>query len=219
MPQTGRARHRRRHVSRWRSATLVPGLLLAGACSAPSVPASGTPSSVASASPPGVAGASSTVAQPPGAAPGSTASDHPADCVGKDLTVQVDPTRTGPLAGAENVVLLVQNTGTAPCWLAGTPTLWGLNTSGEQTQLPFAASLDPAAANPAPATGPGVLPPSGHGALHLTMQLNNCPTASRDYVQLKIGLHLGDSLLMPYPAQLKLSGCFGNEAAIGPVNS
>jgi hypothetical protein len=126
---------------------------------------------------------------------------RPSDCLAASLTPSLDQVRTGPLMGAEQVVLLFRNTSSSACWLDGLPALSGIASSGRVVRLHFYATADPAYADPFPANGPGLLTPSSLGALHLDLQLNNCTKPGVRYDRLAITIRPGQTLTMPFPRQ------------------
>jgi hypothetical protein len=156
-------------------------------------------------------------APPPTTGSAGRPSTGPAACTGSDLAPTIDPSRTGPANGTENVIILLRNTGAQPCRLAGLVTLRGVMSNGSTVGLGFHSSLDPGYADPAPATGPGTVAPGALGALHLTLQLNDCATPVVHYARLQIRFASGSSVAMSFPAQLALSGCYGFVAQPGPV--
>lgn len=129
----------------------------------------------------------------------------------------VDNDHSGPAAGTEEVVILFRNISPAACWLGGVPTLAGITASGSIVRLIFHGSSDPTYADPGPATGPGPLPASALGALHLTASLNNCSEPKPRYLYLQINLEGGQKVRTPYPPELALTGCFGAVAEAGPI--
>lgn len=121
--------------------------------------------------------------------------------------------------GAEQVVLLFRNTGRTPCWMGGLPAVSGVAADGRTARLRFWASADLAYSNPQPAYGPGTVPVGGLGALHLSIGLAECHTRGVMYSRLIIGFEHRQDVFVPYPRELALSGCKGNEAEAGPVCS
>lgn len=176
-----------------------------GTGSAVAVTAPPAPSDVTSPSP-----SSSVPTSPPA---------RPADCAAAQLSGSVDANRTGTIAGAESVVILLRNGGPAACWLGGVPTLSGQTASGSVVPLGYAGSADPGYADPGPANGPGPVGAGADGAIHLTLQVNNCNKPGTRYAKLLIQLRPGQVVSMPFPAELAVSGCPGYVAQAGPVVS
>jgi len=156
----------------------------------------------------------------PRSAPGTPAPAHSpprlADCTGAQLEASLGS--VGPANGNENVWILLRNTSDSPCWLGGLPPLSGVPSGGTAVSLPFAASTDPAYADPGPVSGPGNLVPGGYGTFHLTVGLNGCAKFPGHYDTLRIGTGNGSHVDMPYPTELTL-GCLGYEAQVGPIPS
>jgi hypothetical protein len=144
---------------------------------------------------------------------------RPADCAAAQLSGSVDANHTGTIAGAESVVILLRNGGPAACWLGGVPTLSGQTASGSTVPLGYAGSADPGYADPGPAGGPGPVAAGADGAIHLTLQVNNCSKPGTRYAKLLIQLRPGQVVSMPFPAELAVSGCPGYVAQAGPVVS
>jgi hypothetical protein len=142
---------------------------------------------------------------------------HAAGCRARDLTASLDTHLTEGVGGTEQVVLLFTNNGTSACWLGGFPALVGEISGGVTMPLPFHTSSDLAIADPSPATGPGNVAPGHVGALHLTLQNRDCPTAAPHFDRLHITLPGGQPVTMPFPDALQVTACWGNEAPIGPV--
>lgn len=153
----------------------------------------------------------------PATSSGATAIGGEAACTASNLTAALDPARTGPTAGTENVVIILHNSSATGCRLGGLVSLTGLNASGAATPLAFRPSLDPGVANPGPAVGPGEVMPGKDGALHITLALNNCSTPGVKYRHLQIKLASGSALVMPFPNELAATGCYGYAAQPGPI--
>jgi hypothetical protein len=159
----------------------------------------------------------SSASTTPATSSGATDIRGAAACTSSNLTATLDPARTGPTAGTENVVIILHNSSTSGCRLGGLVALKGLNATGAATPLAFHPSLDPGVADPSPATGPGEVMPGKDGALHITLALNNCSTPGATYRHLQIKLASGSALVMPFPNELAATGCYGYAAQPGPI--
>lgn len=153
----------------------------------------------------------------PATSSGATDIRGAAACTASNLTATLDPARTGPTAGTENVVIILHNSSATGCRLGGLVSLEGLDATGAATPLAFHPSLDPGVANPGPAAGPGEVLPGKDGALHLTLALNNCSTPGAKYRHLQIKLASGSALVMSFPNELAATGCYGYAAQPGPI--
>lgn len=142
---------------------------------------------------------------------------EPPACNSAQLHASVDASRSGVVHGAGNVILLFQNTSSTACWFSGLPTLLATASDGSDHPLPFHKTADPGYANPSPAGGPGSLDPGKFGAMHLTMQIDGCTVPATTYTTLKIPLEHDQVVRLTFPPQLALSGCFGDQAPMGPI--
>lgn len=178
-------------------------LLFLAACSSAPPAASPRHGSVAVAST-ARAGTSSTIA-----------AARPADCLGPQLSASVG--ESGPALGTEGVVILLHNISSSPCWLAGVPSLRGIDRDGHATDLAYRPATNSAQAVLPPTTGSHVLRPGRFGAVLLTECLaEECPKPAIDYLSVRIGLPDGQFAFMPFPRVMRL-GSPGTVTQAHPV--
>ena len=141
---------------------------------------------------------------------------RPANCTAAQLRPSV--LQSGTAQGTEQVVIGLRNISAASCWLSGVPTLQGVTAAGSTVTLAFTRSADPAYVRQSPVAGPGAVSAGALGAFRASMQLNFCDRAAASYARLAIQLADGARIEMPYPAELSVSGCFGDLGQAGPAS-
>jgi len=183
-----------------------PGVVSTGTSNPATIAATGTPSSAGSP-------LASTPPVSVSAAPSAVSSARPPDCQADQLSPSASG---GPVAGAEQIVFLLRNTGASSCWLSGFPTLYGVTASGATTLLPFLQSDKSMIVEDT--LGPGVVLPGGLGAFRAVLQLNDCVATRFSYHELRIRLSGDQVIHMPYPDEMALSGCAGGISQVGPYS-
>ena len=133
-------------------------------------------------------------------------------CLGSQLSASIG--LAGPAAGEETIVVVLHNTSTRPCYLAGLLPLTGVRSDGTVVDLGFRRTSG-VGAPITPVTGGGTVAPGGQGAFAVSEGLNNCPKLG-SFAKLRIALGAQGHVDMVWPAEFSV-GCPSYQGPAGPI--
>lgn len=143
-----------------------------------------------------------------------TAAEPPA-CQAGELTASLYSQHVGAAMGTDFFPVLLHNSGPAPCWLSGYPSIAGVTASG--AVVPIHADNRQ---GPMWNSGPGSVMPGKAGVFSILASNpgnGGCSVASPVYAELQVNLPTG-AVRMPWPSQLKLTGCIFAVLSLGPLS-